>query len=59
MIGDWPERDLVGAREAGMITVFARYGFSFEREPVGAEGADHVVDDIRELLPIIDEVNKN
>ena len=59
MVGDWPERDLVGAREAGMITVFARYGFSFGREPVGSEGADYVIDDIRDLLPIIDKVNKN
>ena len=59
MIGDWPERDLVGARKVGMITVFARYGFSFDRQPVGAEGADYVIDDIREILEIIEEVNKN
>ena len=57
MIGDWPERDLVGAREVGMKTVFARYGFSFERNPVGDEGADYAVDDIREILNIVDSVN--
>ncbi len=57
MVGDWPERDLVGAQEAGMRTVFARYGFAFQRKPVGREGADYVIDDIRELLDIIDEVN--
>jgi len=57
MVGDWPERDLVGAREAGMYTVFARYGFAFKREPVGREGADYAIDDIRELLEIIDELN--
>jgi len=57
MVGDWPERDLVGAREVGMITVFARYGFSFNRQPVGSEGADYAIDDIREILTIIDEVN--
>ena len=59
MVGDWPERDLVGAREAGMITVFARYGFSFEREPIGSEGADYAINDIQELLTIIDDMNKN
>jgi len=58
MVGDWPERDLVGAREVGMITVFARYGFSFDRSPVGSEGADYGVDDIREILTIIEEGNK-
>lgn len=59
MVGDWPERDLVGAREVGMLTVFARYGFSFQRKPVGREGADYVIYDIRDLLTIIDEVNKS
>jgi len=59
MLGDWPERDLVGAREAGMITVFARYGFAFERKPEGLEGADYVIDDIRELLDIITNLQKN
>ena len=57
MVGDWPERDLVGAREMGMITVFARYGFFFDREPVGEEGADYAIDDIREIIKIIDDVN--
>jgi len=59
MVGDWPERDLVGAREVGMITVFARYGFSFGRSPVGSEGADYGIDDIREILTIIEEINKS
>lgn len=57
MIGDWPERDLVGAREVGMTTVFARYGFAFDRPPVGSEGADYAVDDIREILGIIETIN--
>ncbi|MFC1692214.1 TIGR02253 family HAD-type hydrolase [Candidatus Latescibacterota bacterium] len=57
MVGDWPERDLVGAREVGMRTVFARYGFTFNRKPIGAEGADYFIDDIRELLTIIDKIN--
>ena len=59
MVGDWPERDLVGAREVGMCTVFARYGFVFDRKPVGSEGADYVIDDIREILEIVDELNRD
>jgi len=58
MVGDWPERDLVGAREVGMITVFARYGFVFGRQPVGSEGADHVIYDIQDLLEVIDKLNR-
>ncbi len=57
MVGDWPERDLVGAREVGMRTVFARYGFAFERKTFGAEGAEFVIDDIRELLDVVDSLN--
>ena len=58
MVGDWPERDLVGAQDVGMVTVFARYGFAFGRKPIGREGADFVIDDIRETLSIIDYINK-
>ena len=28
MVGDWAERDVLGAKALGMITVFARYGSS-------------------------------
>ena len=30
MVGDWAERDMVGAAKVGMKTVFARYGDTFE-----------------------------
>ena len=29
MIGDWPDRDVVGASQIGMKTIFARYGDTF------------------------------
>ena len=29
MVGDWPERDVVGAKKIGMRTAFARYGDNF------------------------------
>jgi len=51
MVGDWPARDLVGAKNVGIRTVFARYG---DHRGVDNSGADFVIDDISELLSIID-----
>ncbi|OYT54300.1 MAG: hypothetical protein B6U72_03150 [Candidatus Altiarchaeales archaeon ex4484_2] len=46
-VGDWPERDILGAGRAGMKTCLALYG--------GYEGeADYVIGDIRELLKLLD-----
>jgi putative hydrolase of the HAD superfamily len=54
MIGDWPERDVVGAGQIGMKTVFARYGDTFGTID---SGANYDVNDIYELVGIIDELN--
>jgi len=54
MIGDWPERDIVGASELGIRTVFARYGDTFGTE---ASGADYEIDDIFSLVEIVDRIN--
>lgn len=54
MIGDWAERDIVGAKVLGMKTVFARYGDSFG---TGQSGADYDIRDIRELVEIVDQLN--
>jgi putative hydrolase of the HAD superfamily len=54
MIGDWAERDVVGAKSLGMTTVFARYGDTFDTKE---SGADHDVDDIHELVGIVDRLN--
>ncbi len=50
MVGDWPDRDVVGAKNVGIRTVFARYG-----DPRGVEhsGADYEIDDIAEIIGII------
>lgn len=54
MLGDWAERDMVGAAKVGMKTVFARYGDTFGTEH---SGADYEINDIQDLLKIVDEVN--
>jgi len=51
MVGDWPERDMVGAKRVGIRTVFARYGDAFGTKE---SGADYEIDDISEILQIID-----
>ena len=54
MVGDWAERDVVGAAQVGIRTVFARYGDTFGTV---ASGADFEVNDVIELLDIVDTLN--
>jgi putative hydrolase of the HAD superfamily len=51
MVGDWPERDVVGAAQVGMVTVFARYGDTFGTVH---SHADHDIDDIADVLAVVD-----
>ena len=54
MIGDWPDRDVVGAKQIGMKTIFARYGDTFGTKE---SGADWDVDDIYDIVGILKELN--
>lgn len=54
MIGDWAERDMIGAKQVGMKTVFARYGDTFGT--VNSH-ADYDVDDIAHLISIVKKEN--
>ena len=56
MIGDWPERDVVGAKQIGMKNIFARYGDTFGTID---SGADWDVNDIYEVVGIIKEMNND
>jgi putative hydrolase of the HAD superfamily len=56
MIGDWPERDVIGAKEVGMMTAFAKYGDTFGTE---YSGADFDLNDIYEIISIINKINKS
>lgn len=50
MVGDWAERDMVGAKEVGMKTVFARYGDTMNTLH---SGADYEINAISELIEIV------
>ena len=62
MVGDWPERDMIGASKIGIRTAYARYGDTYTKydqdEPLDAQNADYKIDDISELLTIVDELNE-
>lgn len=50
MVGDWAERDIIGAAKVGMKTAFAKYGDTFNTE---THTADFELSDISELIDII------
>jgi len=54
MIGDWADRDIVGAKLVGMKTVFARYGDTFNTlNP----DSDYDINSITELIDIVNKEN--
>jgi putative hydrolase of the HAD superfamily len=49
MVGDWPERDIKGAKAVGMQTCFARYG----NPKLKKVNADYEIKNIKALLNIV------
>ena len=56
MVGDWAERDVVGAQQVGMKTIFARYGDTFETQ---VSHANYDIDDVSEVVGIVKKLNSN
>ena len=54
MVGDWPERDVIGAKKLNMKTAFARYGDMFKTID---SGADYDLNDISEIIDIVKKEN--
>jgi HAD superfamily hydrolase (TIGR02253 family) len=48
-VGDWPERDIRGAKALGMRTAFAKYGNLVKTK----SNADHVLERIEDLLKVV------
>jgi len=55
MVGDWAERDVVGAAQVGMKTIFAKYGDTFGTL---VSNADYDVDDVSQVIEIVKKENK-
>ncbi len=55
MVGDWAERDILGAKKVGMKTAFAKYGDTFDTQ---SHEADYELEDISVLIDIITKENK-
>jgi len=54
MVGDWPDRDIKGAKGVGIRTAWAKYGDTFGTKESGAE---FELNDIHELVDIIRREN--
>jgi putative hydrolase of the HAD superfamily len=54
MVGDWAERDMVGAAKVGITTVFARYGDTFGTIETNAK---YDIQDVSELLAVVEAEN--
>jgi len=54
MVGDWEERDIIGARNVGIKTAFARYGDTFETRETSA---DYDLAGIGDLIAIVSKLN--
>lgn len=51
MVGDWPEKDMVGAKKVGCVTCFAEYGHTVGDKNIAKP--DYVIRKIEDLLTII------
>jgi len=54
MVGDWCERDIIGAKLLGMKTAFAKYG---DITNTKESNADFELNDIKEIIKIVDQEN--
>lgn len=54
MVGDWADRDILGAKNMGMLTAWAKYGDEFHTKE---SGADYVLNDIFDIVQIVQKIN--
>ncbi len=52
-VGDWPERDIAGAKSVGLRTAFAKYG---AMQPNAKSGADFELESIGDIIGIVERL---
>jgi len=61
IIGDWKERDIAGGHNAGLHTVYARYGDQYskysDKSAAPEAEPDFTVDNLLQLLDVLDQLN--
>jgi len=55
MVGDWPERDMVGASKLGIRTIYAKYGDTYSTDE---SGADWDVNNIYQVVEIVKSLHE-
>ncbi len=53
-VGDWPQRDIVGAKTVGMTTAYARWGKYHNCENISA---DYDLNSIEEIIDVVKKIN--
>jgi putative hydrolase of the HAD superfamily len=53
MVGDWPDKDMVGAKSCGITTCWAKYGSRFEEN----RDVDYVLEEVKGILKIVKTMN--
>jgi len=53
VVGDWPERDMAGAKKLGIKSVFARYGADKKTQK---SGADFVIDSVTGVAGVVEKL---
>jgi len=56
MVGDWAERDMTGAKNIGMVTVFARYGDVFNTVH---HGGDFEIARFKDILKVVETMESD
>ncbi|MBT3866039.1 HAD-IA family hydrolase [Candidatus Woesearchaeota archaeon] len=57
-VGDWPERDIKGANEVGLISIHAKYGNVLSDNSYKGK-SDYEINAFNELLGVIHSINQN
>jgi HAD superfamily hydrolase (TIGR01549 family) len=55
-IGDWPEKDILGAKKLGMLTCFAKYGYNGKNNLVSSDFEINKITDLIDIIKILNNI---